>query len=194
VVKRVNEVQSSIGYADLAVARELKFFSAVGMGGENTTGEQHTKFWAEIENAKTPSAAGFSDPSSDGDVEKPANSRCKTTKYTNETGKKFPPENTREPWNGAKPEPVEKEYSICGLTYDLALRQYKYYPGTTLGEANTVHDFLLWALNKASGGGGSVEKGTDYEVLSSSIIKKAEEGVEEIGFEKAGEAGAKEKT
>jgi len=200
VVKRVNEVASSMGYADLAVARELGDFSnPADGGGEEATGEQHHKFWAEVEDTKTPEVTGWSDPSSDGDVKEPANSRCKTTKYTEESGKKFPPENTRDPWNEAKAELVEKEYSICGLTYDLALRQYAFFPGTSVEsvgkpEATTVHDFLLWALNTAKDGGGSLEKGTDYEKLSSSIIKKATEGVEELGWEKPGEAGAKEKT
>jgi ABC-type phosphate transport system substrate-binding protein len=199
VVKRVNETPSSIGYADLAVAREFKFFSAVGSGGENTSGEQNTKFWAEVQDTKTPEVIGFSDPATNGDVEAAANSRCKSTKFTEETGKKFPPKNTRAPWNEAKAELAEKEYSICGLTYDLALRQYGFYPGLKgsaegKGEANTVHDFLLWALNKSKEGGGALEAGTDYERLPTAIIEEAEDGVEEIGFEVAGTEDAKEKT
>ena len=104
--------------------------------------------------------------------------------YTNEYGKKFPPANTRESWSGAKAELVQAKYAICGLTYDLALRQYKYYPGTTKEEATTVENFLLWALNTKAGGGGSLKKNTDYEKLSSELISKAKAGVGEIGFEK----------
>ncbi len=208
VVKRVDQVQSTVGYADLAVAREFHYFSGncevrpTECGGENKPDEQNTKFWVEVQNTKTVTAAGFSEPGTNGDVEAAANSRCKATKYTDEAGKKFPPENTRKPWNEAKAELTETEYSICGLTYDLALRQYGFFPGLDepseeilgKGEANTVHDFLLWALNTTKDGGGSLEKGTDYEKLPGTIIKEAEKGVEEIGYKKPGTAGAKEKT
>jgi ABC-type phosphate transport system substrate-binding protein len=192
VVQQVNKTESSIGYADLAVARKEGFFSKKGVGGENKkgtatkVGEQHAEFWAEVQDTATPSVSGYADPASNGDVEKAANSNCLGTVYTNEAGKKFPPANTREPWNGAKAELVQKEYAICGLTYDLALRQYKYYPGTTKEEATSVENFLLWALNTKSEGGGSLEKGTDYEKLPGSVITKGEKGVKEIGFEKAG--------
>ena len=81
-----------------------------------------------MQNTATPSTSGYDEPSTNGDVEKPALSNCKTTVYTNEAGKAFPPANTRELWNGAKAELAEKEYAICGLTYDLLLRQYAYYP------------------------------------------------------------------
>ena len=101
VVKRVNEVESSIGYADLAVTRELHDFSAKcsvhpgECGGENTGGQQNTKFWVEVQDSEAPEAAGFSDPATNGDIEAPQNSRCNGTVYTNESGKKFPPANTR---------------------------------------------------------------------------------------------------
>ncbi len=39
VVKRVNEVESSIGYADLAVTRELHYFSA------KCVGSPHRMWW-----------------------------------------------------------------------------------------------------------------------------------------------------
>jgi ABC-type phosphate transport system substrate-binding protein len=198
VVKRVNEVESSIGYADLAVVRELHYFSAKctvhpgECGGENTKGTetkvgvQETKFWAEVQDSETPEATGFADPASNGDIEAAANSNCSGTVFTNKTGEKFPPATTRESWSGAKAEIVQARYSLCGLTYDLALTQYKYYVNTPLMkmEAQTVKDFLLWAVNTKAEGGGVLEKNTDYEKLSSTIIKKSETGIKEIGFEK----------
>jgi len=197
VVKRVVEVESSIGYADLAVAREYRYFSAkcavhpTECGGENVkgtsekVGQQYPKFWAEVQDSETPEASGFAEPASNGDVEKAANSNCGTTVYTNEAGKKFPPANTRESWSGAKAELVEEKYSICGLTYDLALRQYKYYPGTSKEEATSVENFLLWAVNGKAEGGGPLSEGTDYSKISSSIISKSQNGIKEIGYEKA---------
>jgi ABC-type phosphate transport system substrate-binding protein len=196
VVKRVNTTPSSIGYADLAVARELRYFSAKcgkfpnECGGEQTegtekkVGQQNTRFWAEVQDSAQPVISGFADPATDGDIEATANSNCNGTVYTNEAGKAFPPANTRETWSGAKAELVETKYAICGLTYDLALRQYKYYPETTKEEATSVHDFLLWAVNTKAEGGGALENDTDYEKLPGSIIAKAEGGINQIGFEK----------
>lgn len=196
VVKQVNSTESSIGYADLAVTRELRDFSAKctvhpgECGGENTkgtaekVGAQNPKFWAEVQDTEAPEASGFAEPSTDGDVEAAANSNCFGTVYTNEAGLKFPPSSTRETWNGAKAELVQEKYAICGLTYDLALRQYKFYPGTTKEEATTVENFLFWAVNTKAEGGGVLEKNTDYEKLPQAIITKAQTGIKEIGFEK----------
>ena len=198
VVKTVGTTESSIGYADLAVARELLYFSGkctvhphTECGGENTKGTatkvgvQEVRFWAEVQDTAAPEIDGYVDPATNGDVEKSANSNCSGTVYTNKSGEKFPPASTREPWNGAKAELVQKKYAICGLTYDLALRQYKYYPETTQEEATTVENFLLWALNTKAEGGGALENNTDYEKLPAGIIAKSETGIKEIGFEKA---------
>jgi ABC-type phosphate transport system substrate-binding protein len=190
VVKRVNEDPSSIGYADLAVARKEGFFSSEALhGGENTPGEQNSEFWAEVQDTKKVSAAGFFEPSTDGDTTNPANSACKSTVYTNVQGKKFPPKTTRETWGGAKAELVSKQYAICGLTYDLALRQYADFDENvvstaTKGQATTVENFLLWAMQKSAEGGQALEEDTDYERLPANIIKESEKGIKEIGFEK----------
>jgi ABC-type phosphate transport system substrate-binding protein len=195
VVKEVAATESSIGYADLAVTRELKFFSAkcnvhpTECGGENDKGtsekiyQRYPKFWAEVQDSEQPEVAGFAEPSTDGDAEETANSNCANTVYTNEAGKKFPPANTREPWNGAKAELVQEKYAICGLTYDLALRQYKYYPETSKEEATTVENFLVWAMSGKAEGGGPFSEKTDYTRLPSTIVSKSNTGIKEIGFE-----------
>jgi len=199
VVGEVAKTESSIGYADLAVARENGEFSkkynktTKTGGGENkkgtetVRGEQNTRFWARIQDtAATPIT--YADPSSDGDVEKVANSNCAGTVYTEEAGKKFPPSSTRELWNEAKAELTEKNYSVCGVTYDLAPRQFKFFHGTTKEEATTVSNFLLFEINSKTGGGGALLKNHDYEALSSSILEETEDGIEEIGFAVGGGA------
>ena len=195
VIKYVGENASSIGYGDLAEVRKLKYFSAnckvtTPCGGENKKGsatklgEQNTKFWVEMQNKDVPSISGYSEPASKGDIEAVAQSNCKNTVYTNVSGKKFPPASTREVWNEAKAELEQtKTYAICGLTYDLALRQYKYYPGTSQAEATTVENFLRWAINTKAEGGGAFVKNSDYEKVSGTIVKEGEKGVEEIGWE-----------
>ncbi len=191
VIEKVATTPSSLAYADMAAAREKGFFSAKGMGGENKkgtatkVGEQNTRFWAEIQDTE-PGATPvkYADPASNGDVEKTANSNCAGTVYASKPGEKFPPKSTRETWFAAKAEIVQKKYGICGLTYDLALREYKFYsPAASLAQATTVENYLLWELNAKTGGGGNDVKSHDYEKLSGTVLKEAETGVKEIGFE-----------
>lgn len=188
VINLVNSTPSSIGYADLAVAREYKFFSAKEMGGENKKGEQNTRFWAPVQNSSTPGTT-YADPSSDGDVAKLASSNCKNTNYIESGEKTFPPASTRALWNQAKAALVEEHYPICGLTYDIAYRQYQPYLTETPFEANgkaiatTVENYLNYEIS--SKGGGKEIKNHDYEALPKNIIKEAEAGIAEIGYEKA---------
>lgn len=184
VINLVNSTPSSVGYADLAVAREKKFFSSKGVGGENKKGEQSTEFWAPVQNSKT---ATYSDPSSKGDTEKLASSNCKNTHYVENGEKEFPPASTRSLWNQAKAALVEENYPICGLTYNLAYRQYKFYlagsPFEAEGKATatTVENYLMYEVS--SKGGGKDVKNHDYEALPKEITKKAEAGIAEIGYE-----------
>ncbi len=184
VINLVNSTPSSVGYADLAVAREKKFFSTKGEGGENKKGEQNTKFWAPVQNG---SGATYSDPSSKGDTEKLASSNCKNTRYIENGEKEFPPASTRSLWNQAKAALIEENYPICGLTYDLAFREYKPYLAGTPFEAEgkatatTVENYLMYEVS--SKGGGKEVKNHDYEALPKEVIKKAEAGIAEIGYE-----------
>jgi len=205
VIGEVNAKASSIGYADLAVARKEGFFSKKCVspakppecGGENKKGsstklgEQNTRFWAPIQNSK---GAGeeYADPANNQDLEKVDASNCADTVYIGKIGEVIPPINTREPWSTVKAQLVQKKYPICGLTYDLALREYKPYilpkGGSTAEEekgkevAQTTRDYLLWELSSKTQGGGSVIKDHDYEKVSGTIQKEAEAGVKEIGW------------
>lgn len=179
VIKLVNSTASSIGYADLAVAREDKFFSTkTDGGGENKKGEANPRFWAPIQNSSV-AGVSYADPSSKGDNEKLADSNCKNTDYIESEGHTFPPESTRDPWYLAKANKVEENYPICGLTYDLAFRQYKYF-GFTKETATTVENYLLFEVS--SKGGGKEIKNHDYEALPKEVVKKAEAGIKEIGW------------
>lgn len=207
VIGAVNSTASSITYADLAVARKEGFFSkkcvapakAPNCGGENKKGsevklgEQNHRFWAPIQNS---SVAGveYADPASNQDIEKAANSNCAKTTYIGKIGEVIPPVSTREIWSTVKAQLVQVKYPICGLTYDLALREYKPYilpHGGTVAEeelgkevAQTTRDYLLWELNSKPQGGGNLIKNHDYEKLSGTVLKEAETGVKEIGWEK----------
>ncbi len=189
VINEVHNTESSIGYADLAVAREKGFFSKKTEGGENKKGEQNKQFWAVVQDSepgKTP--VTYEDPSVSGDKEKANNSNCKSTKYVAAKGEEFPPLSTRFDWSKVKAENVSATYPICGLTYVLAARQYYYYLqpyGVSEAEsqkiATTVHDYLQWVVNAKSGGGGNILKNHDYEALTKTVQAEAEFGAEEIG-------------
>jgi ABC-type phosphate transport system substrate-binding protein len=188
VVNLVNSTASSIGYADLAVAREYKFFSSKSVhGGENRKGEQNTRFWVPIQNSKK-AGDSYADPASNKDIEKTANSNCKNTEYIESGEKPFPPESTRALWNEAKAALVEQHYPICGLTYDLVFREYKPYliedkaisEAEGKARATTVENYLMYEIS--SKGGGKEIKSRDYEKLPKAVIKEAEAGIEEIGY------------
>jgi ABC-type phosphate transport system substrate-binding protein len=194
VVHTVASTESSIGYADLAVARELESFSKKGLGGENKlgsetkVGEQNVRFWAEIQDSepgKTP--VTYADPATNKDIEKAAQSNCGGTVYAAKPGEKFPPKSTRETWFAVKAEVTQKKYNICGLTYDLAVRQYDYFLsplGVTeeqsKNDATTVENYLKWVLNAKVEGGGAEIKNHDYEKVTGTVLEEAEDGVEEI--------------
>lgn len=205
VVKLVNSTASSIGYADLAVAREYGYFSAKAgenkfhethpAGGENKkgsatkTGEQNIRFWAPIQNNNPGETPTYSDPASKWDTEAVAASNCKNTKYIEGEGKEFPPASVRDLWNEAKAALKEEHYAICGLTYDLAFREYfPYFSGTPFEAegkniATTVENYLEYEVS--SKGGGKAIKNHDYESLPSAVIKEAETGIKEIGYKVA---------
>lgn len=182
VVNLVNSTESSIGYADLAVAAEYKFFSTKeDKGGENKKGEANSRFWAPIQDSSV-AGVSYADPSTKSDTEKLGNSNCKNTDYIESEEHTFPPESTRDLWYEAKAAKVEENYPLCGLTYDLAFRQYKYF-GFTLPTATTIENYLYFEVS--SKGGGKEIKNHDYEALPKEVLKKSEAGIKEIGWEVA---------
>ncbi|HEX4186985.1 MAG TPA: substrate-binding domain-containing protein [Solirubrobacteraceae bacterium] len=194
VIHTVASTESSLSYADLAAARELESFSKKGQGGENSKGsetkqgEQNVRFWAEIQDSETGvTPVKYADPASNGDIEKLGQSNCAGTVYAAKVGEKFPPKNTRETWFAVKAELTQKKYNICGLTYDLAVRQYNFFMsplGATEEEsknaATSVENYLKWTLSAKTEGGGLEIKNHDYEKLSGTVLEEAEDGVEEI--------------
>ncbi len=173
LAKEVEKTAGSISYVNLADARANKSFTP-SVGGKGTA-----KFWAVVQN-KTGSES-YADPSSNKDVEKLANANCSKTVYTD--GKtEFPPASTRELWDQAQAALNQVKYPLCGLTYDLALRQYSKYPGTSLTEATTAENFLLYAVTTSKEGGSAFIKNHDYEKLPTNVKKISETGLKDIQF------------
>ncbi len=191
VIKSVTETPSSIGYADMAVAREKGNFTEPGLEGGEGTG----KFWVPISDSKTGvKNAVYADPATNGDVEALGNSNCAKTVYALKAGEKFPPSSTRADWSKVKGLVESKTYPICGLTYALAPRLYFPFlshenPLITQEAsqkiATTVSNYLTWVLSEKTAGGGEEVEGHDYEPLPKKAQKVAEAGALEIGSKEA---------
>jgi hypothetical protein len=85
-------------------------------------------------------------------------------------------------WNEVTTSTKEKNYVLCGFTYDLSFNDYDGYKATTEKEATAVHDFLLFALNSEVEGGQKLIETNDYLGLPTSVSGKAKTGAEEITF------------
>jgi ABC-type phosphate transport system substrate-binding protein len=183
-----NANAGSIGYINLADARANKSFSPPTGGAGKTT------FWIEVENAAKP-VPTFADPSTNGDAEVQANSNCEETLYINGK-KKFPPPTTEEVWNEVSAAKAQKNYPICGFTYDLSLTKFSAFTVAkgsqeepTEKEARTAFDYLNFVLSAAPGGGQAlIGANEDYLGLptaaeaKANVLKIAQEGQAKIGF------------
>jgi PBP superfamily domain len=188
VVAKVAEELDSIGYANLADAFENGAFDKKSLGG----GGEARKFWAKLQN-KTTAPFTYADPADKEDTETHGNGNCAKTEYTNGE-EAFPPNNTRALWSEAQAALNDGTYALCGLTYDLALRQYgKYHDELgglgaqpTEAQATTAESYLLFELNNEAEGGAKLIENNEYEKLPSAVQTKALAGVKEIGYAKSG--------
>ena len=73
---------------------------------------------------------------------------------------------------------VSKTYSLCGLTYNLVLRNYEAYAGGSVAEATTVVDFMNYVLSKK--GGQKEMKNKDYNELPKELVSLSAEGIATI--------------
>jgi ABC-type phosphate transport system substrate-binding protein len=179
LLSKVAETPSSIGYANLAEARLNGNFTSTKAGGPGT---QH--FWAEIQSNGIATSGKFKymDPSSNGDVATEAEANCKNTEYTNGSVV-FPPNNVLEPWNEVTTNTIEKKYTLCGLTYDLAFTSYSAFPATSLAEGTTVNNYLQFVVNSKGGGGQKLIAGHDYLALPKGrVLTEAQAGAAAVQF------------
>ena len=146
----------TIGYAGLADARGKE--SLPGLPGhehEVNPAEPtlRTTFWAVLQNGggtgkgKHKIPATFADPATNGDIAGAAAANCTGTEYVNAGGVKFPPASTNETWNSVTTSVKQKNYAICGFTYILADETSSLLTGFKETEAQSVQDYLTFALN-----------------------------------------------
>jgi ABC-type phosphate transport system substrate-binding protein len=179
LVAKVAETPGSIGYAGLPDARANGSFTpGPGKGGPGTA-----KFWAPLQNnGLGTTKQKFVDPSSNKDAEAVAESNCKSTEYTNGEVA-FPPASVLEEWNAVTTRTIEKKYTLCGLTFDLAFTSFGSFPGGTLGEATSVHDYLKFVVDSKGSGGQKLIAKHDYLALpKGAVMTEAQEGAAKIAF------------
>jgi ABC-type phosphate transport system substrate-binding protein len=179
LVAKVAETPSSIGYANLADAYANAAFIPPTGGPKTST------FWAPIQdNGLETEGAKYADPAVKKEKAVLGNANCKKTEYTNGAGVAFPPASTLDtPWNEVTTSTTELKYTLCGLTYDLAIKGYSKYPGTTLATATSASNYLNFELNTKSGGGQKLIKNKNYEELPKGPVStEAKKGAEEITF------------
>jgi ABC-type phosphate transport system substrate-binding protein len=178
LVEEVAKTAGSIGYANLAEARLKGNFTPGDGGGPGTA-----TFWAPLQdNGLGTEKPKFQDPASNKDVAALAEANCKNTEYTNSV-EAFPPLSVTEPWNEVTTSTTEKKYTLCGLTYDLGLTSFSSYPGTSLEEATTAHDYIKFVVDSKAGGGQKIVSGHDYLALPKGpVLSEAQKGAEKISF------------
>jgi ABC-type phosphate transport system substrate-binding protein len=174
VEKLVAATPGSIGYTNLAEARANGSFTpSPGTGGPKTA-----RFWVPIQdNGVAAEGAKYADPANNKDVAALGEANCSKEEYTNGEVA-FPPASVLDPWNEVTTRTTEPKYTLCGLAYVLAFADYSAYPGTSLGEATTVENFLSYVLDTNKEGGGQfLIKKHDYLPLVGTVLKEAQAGV-----------------
>jgi ABC-type phosphate transport system substrate-binding protein len=180
VIAKVAAVAGSVGYVNLAEARD----SAALIPPEG--GANEPMFWVEVQNGTkgkgAKAVATYEDPALNGEVAAPGDANCKKTAYTNGSSS-FPPPSIFGTWNEVTTSITakEKDYSLCGMTYDLAFTTYSLLPGTSEAEATAVHDYVRFITGKKEGQ--KELEGNDYEPLPKEVGVEAVDGANEIGFD-----------
>ncbi len=155
-VEEVVNTTGAIGYANLADAR--KQYKAGG-----------SYHWLAVENE---SNKKFEEPgNSEGEPSvTPAESNCKETAYGT-----IPAYGANDNWsevNGAHPKGGNKHYSICTLTYDIALGNYKLAGLTEANLGLAAMQYLEYVVSKE---GQEAIKGHDYLKVEEAVGNRAKE-------------------
>lgn len=155
----VSSTQGSIGYVDLATARQKGFYS----------GASSSKFWLTITVPKNPAPGNVNvDPATTPTGSTASGANCGTSRVYRNV-----PASTQGNWftvDGVQATYRSTEYPICTLTYDLAYDKYSLvsgYTGADEPRVRTVYDYLNWVVSTT--GGQVLLASNDYQELPSAI-------------------------
>lgn len=142
VAEKVATTPGTVGYSGVADSREVPAYKP-----ENGGGEGGAIFWAQLQNK--PGAEKYSDPATNGEANEKGEANCAGEKYVNGVGAKFPPKSTEESWYEVTAALKQKNYPICGFTYDLSLVGFKEAnstEATSEAEITTVKNYFGYML------------------------------------------------
>lgn len=171
---KVLDTPGSIGFVNLAEAR--------ASFGKPTA----RAFWVKLQN-RAGRFLSYSEPSTDEDTPTVANANCEKTQYLNGNIEKTMPGSVTEgSWNEVTAVPNQRDYALCGLTYDVVFAEYSLeLPGTSIDEGETVGQYLEYVTDKK--GGQRELSGHDYYPLPSAIAIRAVAGAKRITWGQWGE-------
>jgi ABC-type phosphate transport system substrate-binding protein len=186
LVEKLIATEGSIGYADIATARNASPTLAINAGaGAAPT----APYWTQVENGsgqfKEPTldeTNGYRTTAAANPGQKGAN--CTATAF-NET-----PANSFGDWSHTSGVNASTGYGICTLTYGLAFDDNATVWGNTPeeeGKARTVKDYFESIVSSA---GQATLLAADYAPVPNSLIAISRAGVAEIGWNKAGSGGS----
>jgi ABC-type phosphate transport system substrate-binding protein len=185
LVEKLINTDGSIGYADIATARNASPTLAINAGaGAAPT----TPYWTQVQNG----SAAFTEPTAnetDGFRTTAAGNpslkgaNCTTTTFNNTPASSFGD------WSKTSGVNAPSGYGICTLTYGLVFDDNAAVWGNTPeeeGKARTVKDYMESIVSPA---GQTTLFTADYAQVPNSLIAISRAGVAEIGWNKAGSGG-----
>jgi hypothetical protein len=190
LVPRLVEVDGSVGYSDIATARNNSTSLAITTTSGTT---QPDKYWTQVQNgsitvgsAAETQGQGFTEPTSNPEGfrnDKPRGANCTTTTFLNV------PATTFGNWSPATGVNSASGFGICTLTYGLVFDDNAAVWGTGGSEqaqARTVKDY--WETIVGVGQGATLT-GADYAPLPADILAISKAGVSSISWNKSGAGG-----
>jgi len=185
LVEKLIATDGSIGYADIATARNASPTLAINAGAGSAP---MAPYWTQVQNG----SGAFTEPTDDevngyrttaagNPSQKGAN--CTDTTFANTPATSFGN------WSKVTGVNALTGYGICTLTYGLAFDDNAAVWGNTAGEeakARTVKDYMESIVSPA---GQATLFTADYAQVPNSLIEISRAGVAEIGWNKAGSGG-----
>jgi ABC-type phosphate transport system substrate-binding protein len=169
VANTVANTPGSIGVVDLTLHAEELF-----TGLKKEGGEQHERFITPLQNNGLVGSASATYTKLTPDS---YDAECVNVQYTND-GVSGLPASTFSLWSPVTTKTTESSYTLCGLSYVLALTKYSEYPGANEAQATTVSNYLRFVFSMSRGGG--LEEFRSG--LSSQLLEESRRGVEQIQY------------
>lgn len=185
LVEKLIATDGSIGYADVATARNASPTLAINAGAASAP---TTPYWTQVQNG----SGAFTEPTADetngyrttaaaNPGQKGAN--CTTTTFNNAPSTSFGD------WSKVTGVNAATGYGICTLTYGLAFDDNAAVWGNTPEEESKARTVKDYEESIVSASGQATLFAADYAAVPNNLIAISRSGVAEIGWNKAGSGG-----